>query len=148
MLLLQSVFTERDVRIVTQFDESLPSVNAHGGSLQRVLINLINNALASFRQDGTITLTTRTAEFAEHARSGINIEISDTGAGIPSDLLPRVFDPFTTTKNHANGTGLGLAVCQEIVKEHGGKIAISSQIGKGTTVKIFLPTVSPQLASP
>jgi PAS domain S-box-containing protein len=147
LFLLQSVFTERDVRIVTQLDESLPSVNAHGGSLQRVLINLINNALASIRQDGTITLTTRTAAFAEHARSGINIEMSDTGAGIPPDLLPRVFDPFTTTKNHANGTGLGLAVCQEIVKEHGGKIAISSQIGKGTTVKIFLPTVSPQLAS-
>ncbi len=68
------------------------------------------------------------------------IEISDTGAGISPDLLPKVFDFFMTTKNSGSGTGLGLAVCQEIIKEHGGKITISSQIDKGTTVRIFLPT--------
>ncbi|MGH7927856.1 MAG: ATP-binding protein, partial [Candidatus Binatia bacterium] len=148
LLLLQSVFKEKGVRIVTELDESLPSVNAHAGSLQRVLVNLLNNAAASIREDGTITIITRTAQVSEQHRPGINIEIRDTGSGIPADLLPRVFDLFTTTKSHANGTGLGLAVCQEIVKGHGGKIAISSQVEKGTTVKIFLPTLSPQVASP
>jgi signal transduction histidine kinase len=147
LVLLAPVFTEKTVRVITELEESLPSVNAHSGSLQRVLINLINNAVASIRQDGKITITTRTAQFSERNRSGINIEVTDTGAGIPADLLPRVFDLFITTKNHAKGSGLGLAVCQEIVKEHGGKITISSQVEKGTTVKIFLPTVSPQAVS-
>ena len=146
LFLLDSVLAEKNVRVVTELDPSLPLITAHGGSLHRVLINLINNAMASIRQHGTITITTRAAGFEEHHRSGINIEVIDTGAGIPADLLPRVFDLFMTTKSHGNGTGLGLAVCQEIVKEHGGKIAISSQIEKGTTVKIFLP-LSPRVGA-
>jgi PAS domain S-box-containing protein len=147
LLLLQSLFKEKRVRVVTELDEFLPLVNAHAGSLQRVLINLLNNAAASIREDGTITILTRAAPLSEQHRPGINIEIRDTGSGIPADLLPRVFDLFMTTKNHANGTGLGLAVCQEIVKSHGGKIAISSAIEKGTTVRIFLPTPAQQVAS-
>jgi signal transduction histidine kinase len=121
-------------------EESLPSLYANDGSLQRVLINLFNNAVASVSQEGTITITTRVAQPSEHDRSGINIEIKDTGAGIPADLLPTIFDLFRTTKTPGSGTGPGLAVCQEILKEHGGKIAISSQVKKGTTVTIFLPT--------
>ena len=143
LLLMQSAFTENGVRIVTELDDSLPPLHAHAGSLQRVLINLLNNAAASIHRDGTITITTRAAASGEHHRPGINIEITDTGAGIPADVLPRVFDLFMTTKSHDNGTGLGLAICQEIIKEHGGKIAITSRIEQGTTVKIFLPAISP-----
>jgi two-component system NtrC family sensor kinase len=105
-----------------------------------VLINLLNNAVDSLTEERRITIATDTAQATEHQCSGIIIEISDTGAGISPDLLPKVFDFFMTTKNPGSGTGLGLAVCQEIVKEHGGKITISSQINKGTTVRIFLPT--------
>ena len=115
-------------------------LNAHSGSVQRVLINLLNNAVDSLGQERRITIATYTVQASEQQRSGVNIEISDTGAGISPDLLPKVFDFFMTTKNPASGTGLGLAVCQEIVKEHGGKIAINSQIEKGTTVRIFFPT--------
>ena len=91
LLLLKPVFAERTVRVVTELEESLPSLYAHGGSLQRVLINLLNNAVASVSQEGTITITTRVAQPAEHDRSGINIDIKDTGAGIPADLLPKDF---------------------------------------------------------
>lgn len=140
LLLLNPVFAEKSVHVVSHLAESLPSLNAHSGSLQRVLINLLNNSLDSLGQERRITIATHIAQATEQQRSGIIIEITDTGAGIPAELLPRIFDLFMTTKNPGSGTGLGLAVCEEIVKEHGGKITISSQIDKGTAVKIFLPT--------
>jgi two-component system, NtrC family, sensor kinase len=140
LLLLSPVFAEKGVGVIPKLAESLPSLNAHAGSLQRVLINLLNNAVDSLGQAGRITIATRIAQATERRRSGIIIEITDSGAGISPDLLPRVFDVFMTTKTPGSGTGLGLAVCQEIVKEHGGKITISSQVEKGTTVEIFLPT--------
>ena len=68
-------------------------------------------------------------------------EISDTGMGIPPDILPNIFDFFVTTKAPGQGTGLGLSVCQEIFKGHGGSINISSHVGKGTSVSIFLPVM-------
>ena len=140
LLLLKPVFAEKNVQVVSQLAESLPSINAHAGSLQRVLINLINNAVDSLEQERRVTVATHIAPTTEPQRSGMIIEISDTGAGISPDLLPKVFDFFMTTKNPGSGTGLGLAVCQEIVKEHGGKIAIQSQVENGTTVRVFLPT--------
>ena len=140
LLLLDSVFAQKNVRPVTDLEESLPLVNAHAGSLQRVLINLLNNALASIRDEGEITIATRTARLSELHRPGIIIEVIDTGVGIPADLLPRIFDLFMTTRPERSGTGLGLAVSQEIIKEHGGKITINSQVERGTTVTVFLPT--------
>jgi two-component system NtrC family sensor kinase len=139
LLLLKPVFTEKNVQIAAKLADSLPSLNAHSGSLQRVLINLLNNAVDSLGQERRITIATRSARQTEEERTGIIIEISDTGSGIAPDVLPKVFDFFMTTKNPGSGTGLGLAVCREIVKEHGGKVAITSQIEKGTTVRIFLP---------
>jgi PAS domain S-box-containing protein len=143
LLLLDSVFAQKNVHPVINLEESLPLINAHGGSLQRVLINLLNNALASIRDKGEITIATRTELSQRHRPGiipGIIIEVSDTGVGIPADLLPRIFDLFMTTRPEESGTGLGLAVSQEIVKEHGGKITISSQVERGTTVTVFLPT--------
>ena len=137
--LLESVFAEKNVRVVTSLAEPLPAVDAHAGSLQRVLINVLNNAVASIRDQGEITITTRTSPAAVGRRRGCSIEVKDTGAGIPADLLPRVFDVFMTSRPEGSGTGLGLAVSQEIVKEHGGKITISSEIDCGTTVTVFLP---------
>jgi two-component system NtrC family sensor kinase len=139
LLLLKPVFEEKSVRVVSQLAESLPLINAHSGSLQRVLINLLNNSVDSLAEERRVTITTQIALATEQQRSGIIIEISDTGAGISPELLPKVFDFFMTTKNSGSGTGLGLAVCREIVKEHGGKITIDSEMGKGTKVSVFLP---------
>jgi signal transduction histidine kinase len=140
LLLLKPVLEEKSVHVVSQLAESLPSLNAHAGSLQRVLINLLNNAVDSLVEEWKITIATYLSRATEQQRPGIIIEISDTGTGISPDLLPKVFDFFMTTKDSGNGTGLGLAVCREIVKEHGGRITITSEIGKGTKVTIFLPT--------
>jgi signal transduction histidine kinase len=139
---VKSVFAEKNIRVTANLEESLPLVNAHAGSLQRVMINLLNNAVASIRDGGEIIITTRRAPVPERGRPGVNIIVTDTGAGLPSDVLPRVFDVFMTTRPPGSGTGLGLPVSQEIIKEHGGKITIDSQAGRGTTVTIFLPTGS------
>jgi signal transduction histidine kinase len=140
LLLLKPVFAEKSVHLIPELAESLPPLNAHSGSLQRVLINVFNNAVDAVEQEGRIAVVTRMADALERQQPGIVIEITDTGAGIPPDLLPRVFDLFMTTKTYDRGTGLGLAVSQEIVKEHGGKIEVNSQPQEGTSVKIFLPT--------
>jgi signal transduction histidine kinase len=72
-------------------------------------------------------------------RPGVAIEVEDTGIGIPPDILARVTEPFFTTKEEGKGTGLGLAICKRIVEQHGGLLAIESQTGIGTTIRITLP---------
>ena len=69
------------------------------------------------------------------------IEVEDTGCGIPPDVLPKIFDPFFTTKGQGEGTGLGLSVTLGIIQRHGGDIQVRSQIGKGTTFTVRLPTI-------
>ncbi|MGH7848169.1 MAG: sensor histidine kinase [Candidatus Binatia bacterium] len=140
LLLLKPVFAKKSVHVIAELAEELPSLTAHSGSLQRVLINLLNNAMDAVDEEGRVKIAPRMTQATEHHRSGIVIEITDTGAGISPDLLPRMFDLFMTTKTRGKGTGLGLAVCQEIVKEHGGKLEISSQAQEDTRVKILLPT--------
>ena len=77
----------------------------------------------------------------------VDIEIADTGMGIPADLLTKIFDPFFTTKDVGKGSGLGLFIVQEIVEEHGGCIGVNSEIGKGTTVRVVLPAQGLQPAA-
>ena len=142
---LEIRFQQSHVHVMTELSESLPVLNADGAALQRVMINLLNNALDAMETGGTITVTTELTEPPESLRRGMVVEITDTGAGIPAELLPKVFNLFVTTKSEARGTGLGLAICQEIIRAHGGSIHISSQVGEGTCVRIFLPTEEPPL---
>jgi PAS domain S-box-containing protein len=137
---LEMRFQQSHVQVVTELSESLAVLKADGAALQRVMINLLTNAIDAMDAGGTITVTTRLTEPPESPRSGIVVEVIDTGVGIPAELLPRVFNLFVTTKNEAHGTGLGLAICQEIVRAHGGSIHISSQVGEGTCIRILLPT--------
>ena len=91
-------------------------------------------------EGGCITLATRPGGPPDTARPGVIIEMTDTGVGIAAKVLPHIFDLFMTTKETGKGTGLGLAVCQEIIKGHEGTIAITSEVNKGTRVHVFLPT--------
>jgi signal transduction histidine kinase len=140
LALLTSVFQQHQVQVATALAESLPLLSGDGASLQRVLINLLNNAVDAIDEGGTVTVAARVSAPPEAPRPGVAIEITDTGRGIPPELLPSIFDLFVTTKAPGKGTGLGLMVCQEIIKSHGGTIDIDSQIGQGTCVRIFLPT--------
>jgi signal transduction histidine kinase len=101
-------------------------------------LNLVNNACDAMQAGGTLTLHIRN-EKLENGVPGAVIEIADTGHGIPPEVLPKVMDPFFTTKEEGKGTGLGLAICRRIVQEHHGAIQIDSEVGKGTTIRITLP---------
>ena len=102
--------------------------------IEQVLINLVTNAVQAMPEGGTL----RAALSSQNGQA--EIEISDTGVGIPPENLTRIFDPFFTTKPEGEGTGLGLSVSYGIISEHGGKIDVESTPGEGTTFRITLPT--------
>ena len=111
----------------------LPPILADPGSLGRVLMNLCRNALDAMPA-GTLHLRTRS--LGPHR---VEVQVADTGPGIPPALLARVLEPFFTTKGASQGTGLGLAIADSIVRAHAGTLAIESEEGRGTTIRIQLP---------
>jgi PAS domain S-box-containing protein len=123
------------LRYETILDRSLPSVMAEPTGIEQVLINFILNA----RDAGARVIRIETAQ-APGRPNYLRLVISDDGAGIPGEVLGKVFQPFFTTK--AKGTGLGLWLSQRIVQDHGGSITVESVPGKGTTFAITLPTIS------
>jgi PAS domain S-box-containing protein len=130
------------------YAENLPPVSADVGMIEQILINLIVNARDAMPAGGSITVTTETvridAAYVDthpEAQPGnfVCFTVSDTGTGIYPEYLTQIFEPFFTTKEAGKGTGLGLATVYGIVKQHQGWIEVSSQLGRGTTFKIFLP---------
>jgi len=108
-------------------------VSADRKQMEQLFINLVNNAVDAMPDGGHINLRVRpTGE-------GWNVELQDSGHGIPADVLPKVFKPMFTTKPEGKGTGLGLPICREIVRTHGGEIRLESEVGRGTTVIFSLP---------
>jgi DNA-binding NtrC family response regulator/nitrogen-specific signal transduction histidine kinase len=107
--------------------------------LHQVVLNLITNAHHAMREASGPRLLRVATHFDDaHAR----IEVTDTGPGIPADVLPRIFEPFFTTKSPGQGTGLGLSLCQGMVEAHGGIIRVDTEVGRGTTFVVELPIQS------
>ncbi len=111
----------------------LPLVKCYPQQLNQVFMNLLVNASQAIEEQGEISITTRVEG------DSVVITISDTGCGIPKEKLHRIFEPFFTTKKVGSGTGLGLSITYDIVKKHGGEIAVESEVGKGTTFRVTLP---------
>ncbi|MEW5976871.1 MAG: ATP-binding protein [Acidobacteriota bacterium] len=116
-------------------------VQGHSGQLQQLFLNLLNNALDAISPPGRIDVKMRRVGLPDECTpsQGVEVVIEDTGCGISADQTDRIFEPFFTTKEFGRGTGLGLAVCKEIVKQHGGSISVSSVLGKGSCFTIQLP---------
>lgn len=131
----------KNVTIKTRFDQDLPVVLGDAHQLQQVFLNLITNALDAMPDGGELTVETGLDESyaGEQGSQSVRMEFTDTGCGIDPENQKRIFEPFFTTKDLGKGTGLGLAVCQRIVKAHSGSITVKSQVGKGTTFIILLP---------
>ncbi|MBK6980095.1 MAG: hypothetical protein IPH30_00140 [Betaproteobacteria bacterium] len=128
----------RNVTIERRFGE-IPSITCSPSQVNQVLLNLVTNAAQALdKPDKVIVITTR-REGAE----AIAIEVADNGKGIPPDVLPKIFDPFYTTKEIGKGTGLGLSIAYKIVNQHGGRIEVKSQPGKGTAFLVVLPIKPP-----
>jgi signal transduction histidine kinase len=117
----------------------VPSITCSPSQVNQVLLNLINNsAQAIDKPRGLITVTTRPL-----GTNAVAIDVEDNGKGIAPDALPKIFDPFYTTKEVGKGTGLGLSIAYKIVSQHGGKIDVRSTQGVGTTVTVTLPVEPP-----
>jgi signal transduction histidine kinase len=116
--------------------EDVPPVVGSRRELEQVLLNLIINGAQAIEGEGTLRVAT--------ARRGEEVEIavSDTGCGIPAEVIERIFDPFFTTKPVGEGTGLGLSISYEIVRRHGGRILVESEVGRGTEVRVRLPAAA------
>ncbi len=127
-----------NVKIVRNFDPDLPRIDAGRAQLQQVFLNFLMNSAQAIEKSGSITISTRSAVDDEGAPE-VEVEIADTGRGIPREDLGRIFDPFFTTKKSGTGTGLGLSIGYGIVTRHGGTIAVDSEPGLGTTFRIRLP---------
>jgi len=139
--LLEPIFQQRGLSIELALGDALPHIKGDTASLQRLLINLLNNAVDALAEGGRVIVMTRTRQTSDTGAAGVVIEVTDNGRGIPPEILPKVFDLFVTTKAPGKGTGLGLAICQEIAKAHGGALEVTSQVGEGTCVRIFLPAM-------
>lgn len=129
----------KGISVETSLDPALPEVMADENKLEQVFINLIVNAGQSM--DGCGTLTLRTKFLLETDQ--IRIQCEDTGCGIATEDLDKIFDPLFTTKAQGKGTGLGLSICHGIVEQHGGTITADSTHGKGSIFNVVLPASEP-----
>jgi len=122
------------IEIRRDFQKDLPLVHTDAPSLRQVVLNLLTNATHAVQKDGQIRIATKSSQ-----NGSVDIIVADTGCGIPKDHLTKIFDPFFTTKPEGKGTGLGLSLCHGIVDKLGGRISVSSEVGKGATFVVTLP---------
>src|SRR6185295_6149947 len=129
--LLQPELDNRGITIKTKLARHLPETPIDPTQTQQALVNLVKNAMQAMTKGGTLRLQTGDTTEA------VWVSVADTGGGIPQEQINRIFEPFYTTKK--KGTGLGLMIVQRIVRAHGGRIELESQVGRGTTFRIQLP---------
>lgn len=124
-----------------------PVILGNLSSLQQTVFNLLNNAADAMPEGGILTVTTRCKEMRNPnlqfpISRWVEVVVADTGVGMSEEVSGQIFDPFFTTKDVGEGTGLGLSLCYGVIKDHGGRIEVTSTLGKGTTVFIVLPCTS------
>jgi C4-dicarboxylate-specific signal transduction histidine kinase len=131
-------FRKHQVRVETEFATGVPTIRADRQQLRQILLNLFTNAADAMPGGGRLTVRVGSVSLPDE-EPAVALEVADTGTGIPAELLPRVIDPFFTTKEEGKGTGLGLAICRRIIDQHHGSLEIESRVGEGTTVRVILP---------
>jgi signal transduction histidine kinase len=148
----------RGITVTRDFDDGLPLLLGNEGELRQAFLALLINALEAMDRGATLTIRAKVAGPRSRASRGstgrtqvslltpaIQVEIEDTGRGIPAEVLPRVCEPFFTTKPPGKGAGLGLYIAEGIIGAHGGRMEIHSVEGKGTVVRIHLPSADAQI---
>jgi signal transduction histidine kinase len=130
--LLEAISIMKNIEVTKEFEPNIPFIKCEGNQIKQVFINVFKNAIEAVPNNGKIDVQVKRLEDDE-----VLIRVMDNGRGIPHDLMPKLGEPFYTTKE--KGTGLGLMVSYKIIAEHRGSIAIQSEMDKGTTVDIILP---------
>jgi signal transduction histidine kinase len=135
VLLLQGAAEGASVRIIEEYPASPVTVNMDHNEIKQVFINIMNNALHAMREGGELRVRVDAGHDGETA-----IVFSDTGNGIPQEHLKKIFDPFFSTKGNGDGTGLGLSISYRIIQNHGGRIEVESEVGRGSRFRVILPS--------
>ena len=135
--LIQQDLKRNEIELETEIEENLPLVSINYNQIIEIFLNIMINAIDAMESKGKLSVRVKREIDADDGNSYIQIEIQDTGKGIPPEDLERVFARYYTTKS--TGTGLGLAVVDRIIKAHNGKIKVTSRVGKGSTFIISLP---------
>lgn len=139
---------QKDISWTVQLERKLFTARFDEAKMQQAFVKILENASEAIEASGRITVQTRNVELSQGTQDRdlrlapgtyVCVEISDSGGGIASDVLPRIFEPFFTTKKASGHRGLGLALVYGIVTNHGGGVAVSSQPGVGTSVRVYLP---------
>jgi signal transduction histidine kinase len=143
MLLVGHKAEMSKVKILRQDAPSLPPVQADFSQIQQVIVNLVVNAIEAMPEGGQLTITS-----SPEKNGWVQVEVTDTGIGIAPENISKLFSPFFTTKEQGKGVGLGLAVSYGIIERHGGKIEVKSEVGKGSTFTVRLPTNTSETRPP
>src|SRR5688572_25355384 len=141
LVLLEKKMRQLRIRVNRDFDATLPKIRARADQLRQVILNLIINAQQAIQGGGEINIPT--SRYEQALQPSILIQLTDTGVGIHEDDRNRIFEPFFSSGK--KGTGLGLWVTQDIVRQHGGRIEVTSEVGRGTVFMIILQVESPIL---
>lgn len=143
-----------NVRFEFDLPSNLPPGNVDAGQISRVVHNLVINAVQAMPNGGVVSIALAAVDLAAGqvgtlpAGSYLRLSIADTGQGIPAEALPRIFDPYFSTKGNSGNSGLGLATVRSIVKKHNGHIEVHSAVGRGTTFRIWLPAAPHGMSVP
>ncbi len=150
LALMREDLAQHDLQIEIRLEDSLPAIEGDAGQIHQVLMNLCVNARDAMDQGGVLKVVTDTVSYAAGdaacppglpAGRYVRLTVTDSGHGMDAATQKKIFEPFFTTKEPGSGTGLGLAMVYGIVKNHGGQISVSSRVGKGTTMRLYLPVV-------
>jgi len=138
VLLSSPALDSRKIRVRTALARDLPLIYGDAGYLQQVFLNLTNNSMDAMPRGGELKIRLGALETASESPS-LQVEVEDTGEGIAPETLRHIFDPMFTTKRMGTGAGLGLAICKQIIQQHGGTIEVRSRLHEGTCFTITLP---------
>lgn len=135
----------KGLQFVVKADPALPQAEVDADRLQQVLNNLLNNAV-KFTERGSVTVETRSVPAEGQAAGQVEVAVRDTGRGMPSESLEKIFEKFCqlgSAQDRVGGTGLGLSICREIIQQHGGRLWAESELGKGSAFIFRLPVIAP-----
>jgi signal transduction histidine kinase len=131
---------KRHIRLVEKFSDNLPLMAGSSDRLQQLFLNLINNSLDAMPDGGEIQVHT-TSDGKNGKAQRIAVDFIDTGVGMTPEVMSHIFDPLYTTKDRGHGTGLGLVIVSQIVSEHGGRLEVQSELGKGTRFRLTFAAI-------